>query len=199
MRTRTWPPRGLAARACSSALPPSLACQYGPRQQCAEPHTGSSSMPTRGPNARDEKSYATASPEGTGQPAAVTERTRHAIFLISPLLGRSRANAAGVTSATRSMRLRPTHSTSSARSPNAGRSCSRSGSSSATACAGSDGKSSSMKPLSSRVAQSTPDLVWKRRVASASTPCTSQSTCDEASVAWPQRSTSLVGVNHRRS
>ena len=26
----TWPPRGLAARACSSALPPSFSAQYGP-------------------------------------------------------------------------------------------------------------------------------------------------------------------------
>src|SRR5439155_21449379 len=55
-RTRTTPPRGDAWYATSSFLPRREA-QYGARQQCEEPVTGSSSTPDPGAKKRETKSY----------------------------------------------------------------------------------------------------------------------------------------------
>jgi hypothetical protein len=117
--TRTSPPRGLATRASSVDFPRRLA-QSGPSAQCAEPHTGSSAMPTQGANPRDEKSYAAASGRSSpsaalgsgtagGHPAHVRESTRHSSTLPGRLISLSdvgylarRPNASGVTSTIRS-------------------------------------------------------------------------------------------------
>ncbi len=60
-RTLTTPPRH-ETWCPLSELRPSFSAQYGPRQQCAEPQTGSSSTPTLGAKNRETKSW----PPGAG-------------------------------------------------------------------------------------------------------------------------------------
>jgi hypothetical protein len=60
------------------------------------------------------------------------------------------------------------------------------------------GKSSSIHSPR-RSAVSSPLFVWKRAVLSGAIAPRSQSTCALASVACPHKSTSVAGVNHRRS
>ena len=66
-----------------------------------------------------------------------------------------------------------------------------------TEVAASDGKSRWIEPSSVRLAISVPESVSKWIGAPASVWPASHSACELASVAWPQRSTSSVGVNQR--
>jgi len=63
---------------------------------------------------------------------------------------------------------------------------------------GSAGKSISIQ-VSLSTAVSTPLRVWNRASASIVRCWSSHNTCADASVAWPHRSTSISGVNQRRS
>ena len=93
-RTRTIPPRADAWNPTSSALP-SRCRQNGPRQQWAEPVTGSSSTPTRGAKKRDTKSYPASSAR------AVTMTPRHGTLPRSAISGRSARTAASDSSSIR--------------------------------------------------------------------------------------------------
>jgi hypothetical protein len=63
---------------------------------------------------------------------------------------------------------------------------------------GAAGKSSRTAPSGWRAARKTPPRVWNTASASGPSRSVSYSTCALASVAWPHRSTSTAGVNHRR-
>mmetsp|Transcript_48042 Transcript_48042/g.109119 ORF Transcript_48042/g.109119 Transcript_48042/m.109119 type:complete len:204 (+) Transcript_48042:94-705(+) len=116
--TRTAPPLLEACHPIKTEAPPFLAAQYGPSAQWADPVTGSSSMAMFGPKNRLTKS--TASPSGghDGSPAgllggaAVTMSPRESSCLMRARSGVIFAKASGATSTSRSIRFRPTQSTS---------------------------------------------------------------------------------------
>ena len=74
---------------------PSLACQKGPRQQWAEPVTGSSSIPAAGAKKRETKS----NPESSDR--AVTMIPRADTFLSRPMSGLKRRTASASLRSTR--------------------------------------------------------------------------------------------------
>src|SRR5947209_17859424 len=78
---------------------PSRSPQYGPRQQCAEPQTGSSSTPTLGAKNRETKS----NPGVSARAVTITPRTGSAAS--AGMLGLSPRTAASEASSTRPSNL----------------------------------------------------------------------------------------------
>ena len=184
-RTFTTPPRADAWNAVNSFFP-KMPAQYGPSAVCADPVTGSSSIPDPGAKKRDTKSNSRA------RRARRHNHPAHRQFAQRGVVRRKSAyrllgiHLHQVVERVLAHELRPGDAQ---RGQQLGGRFGR---------YRDLGGEIQFDPVAPRSAVSSPLRVWKRACVPSGRWPSCHSTCALATVAWPQRSTSTAGVNQRR-